>query len=164
MKILKKVISAIVALAFVIICCPVSLYAKGGGHSGYSGAKSSGSYKNSSGGYKSSSSSYKTSLPKTYTPKSNKSNSSTGTKVNGYSRKDGTYVRPHYRSSPDNDKSNNFGQPSGGQRQEYKTNSTLPTYKHDYNKDGLTNARGKDDDSDLFPDNIDRAPYNPNKY
>lgn len=30
------------------------------------------------------------------------------TYVNGYRRKDGTYVRPHYRSTPDNSFSNNW--------------------------------------------------------
>ncbi len=29
--------------------------------------------------------------------------------VNGYSRQDGTYVQPHYRSAPDGDSSNNYG-------------------------------------------------------
>lgn len=31
-------------------------------------------------------------------------------KVEGYHRKDGTYVRPHYRSNPDGIKSNNFSE------------------------------------------------------
>jgi hypothetical protein len=29
--------------------------------------------------------------------------------VNGYTRKDGTYVQPHYRSAPDSVKWNNYG-------------------------------------------------------
>lgn len=28
--------------------------------------------------------------------------------VNGYDRKDGTYVEPHYRSAPDSTRNNNF--------------------------------------------------------
>ena len=29
--------------------------------------------------------------------------------VDGYNRKDGTYVEPHHRSSPDSSKNNNYG-------------------------------------------------------
>jgi hypothetical protein len=29
--------------------------------------------------------------------------------VNGYTKSNGTYVQPHYRSSPDSIKSNNYG-------------------------------------------------------
>ncbi|MFA6280231.1 MAG: hypothetical protein WC612_05520 [Bdellovibrionales bacterium] len=29
--------------------------------------------------------------------------------VNGYSRQDGTYVEPHYRSAPDGNPYNNYG-------------------------------------------------------
>ena len=32
-------------------------------------------------------------------------------RVNGYYRKDGTYVRPHYRSSPDGNPYNNYSYP-----------------------------------------------------
>jgi hypothetical protein len=85
-------------------------------------------------------------------------------KVDGYYRKDGTYVRPHYRSSPDDDKSNNFGQPSNEQRQEYKASSTLPTYKYDFDKDGIRNAQDKDDDNDGVSDNNDKAQYNPDEF
>jgi hypothetical protein len=38
--------------------------------------------------------------------------------VRGYYRKDGTYVRPHYRSKPDGIKSNNYSYP--GNRNPYK--------------------------------------------
>jgi hypothetical protein len=31
-----------------------------------------------------------------------------GNYVNGYTRKDGTYVQPHYRSAPDNNRYNNY--------------------------------------------------------
>ena len=164
--------SLVVLFSFVILYPSSLLYAKSGGRSSFSGYKSSGGlkglggYKSSSGGYKSSGSSYKSSSPKIYTPKSSKSSisdSSTGTKVKGYYRKDGTYVRPHYRSNPDSDKSNNFGKPSSEQRQEYKSSSILPTYKYNYDKDGLSNAHDKDDDNDFVLDNNDKAPYNPKK-
>ena len=29
--------------------------------------------------------------------------------VSGYSRKDGSYVKPHYRSAPDGNPNNNYG-------------------------------------------------------
>lgn len=29
--------------------------------------------------------------------------------VDGYTRKDGTYVAPHYRTTPDNTRANNYG-------------------------------------------------------
>lgn len=38
-------------------------------------------------------------------------------RVRGYHRSDGTYVRPHYRSSPDSSRSNNFSYP--GNRNPY---------------------------------------------
>lgn len=91
--------------------------------------------------------------------------SSPGTvKVDGYTRNDGTYVRPHYRSSPDGDKSNNFGQPSSEQRQEYKSSSTLPTYKYDFDSDGVRNSQDTDDDNDGVLDNSDKSQYNSNEF
>lgn len=32
-----------------------------------------------------------------------------GTRVDGYIRQDGTYVAPHYRSTPDSSRMNNYG-------------------------------------------------------
>ena len=32
-------------------------------------------------------------------------------KVNGYTRRDGTYVQPHYRTRPDNNPNNNYSSP-----------------------------------------------------
>jgi len=168
MNIVLKFSCALVLFSTLITSQISFVEARSSGRSGFSSYKSSGSkglgsYKHSSGGHKSSSSSYKISSPKTYTPKSSKSSSSTGTKVKGYYRKDGTYVRPHSRSSPDSDKSNNFGVPSSSQRKEYKSSSTLPTHKYDYDKDGIRNATDKDDDNDRVLDNADKAQYNPNK-
>jgi opacity protein-like surface antigen len=50
--------------------------------------------------------------------------------VNGYFRRDGTYVQPHYRSSPDGNPSNNWStrgnvNPYTGQ---YGTHQPLPPY------------------------------------
>ncbi len=85
-------------------------------------------------------------------------------KVRGYYRKDGTYVRPHYRSKPDNDKSNNYGKPSYQQQKEYKDSTVLPTYKYDYDTDGLPNRLDQDSDNDLIYDQYDKSPYNPKEY
>lgn len=84
--------------------------------------------------------------------------------VKGYYRKDGTYVRPHHRSSPDGDLSNNYGRPSYQQQQQYKNSPVLPTYKYDYDNDGITNQHDYDDDNDGVSDNYDSRPYNPKIY
>lgn len=68
--------------------------------------------------------------------------------VNGYYRKDGTYVRPHYRSNPDGIKSNNYGSPSSSQRKAYQNLPVLPTYKYDQDSDGIANQYDYDDDND----------------
>lgn len=81
-------------------------------------------------------------------------------KVDGYYRRDGIYVRPHYRSAPDDDLSNNYGQPSYGQRKEYENSPVLPTYKYDYDNDGIENRRDLDDDNNGVQDNYDREQYN----
>lgn len=75
--------------------------------------------------------------------------------VKGYYRKDGTYVRPHYRSSPDSTKSNNYGKASNSQRQEWSGLSELPSYKNDYDGDGITNKNDSDDDNDGIGDDYD---------
>jgi hypothetical protein len=55
---------------------------------------------------------------------------SADTYVNGYTRKDGTYVAPHHRSSPDNSKLNNWN--SQGNTNPYTgaqgTQNPYPTY------------------------------------
>ena len=65
--------------------------------------------------------------------------------VNDYYRKDGTHVQGHHRSTPDNDRSNNYG-PS-------KNN-------HDYDGDGIKNKYDRDDDNDGVNDNQDHRQYN----
>ena len=81
-------------------------------------------------------------------------------KVKGYYRKNGTYVRPHYRSKPDGKKSNNYGSPSYQQRKQYQNSPTLPTYKYDYDEDGIPNYLDKDSDNDGAWDDYDKSPYN----
>lgn len=79
--------------------------------------------------------------------------------VKGYYRKDGMYVRPHYRSAPDGDKSNNYGSASSQQRQQYRGYTTLPSYNNDYDNDGTANRNDKDDDNDDISDNSDSSQY-----
>ena len=80
--------------------------------------------------------------------------------VNGYYRADGTYVRPHYRTSPDNSIANNYGHPSYKQIQQYGNSAVIPTYLYDFDSDGITNQYDYDDDNDGFADSYDNAPYN----
>lgn len=68
--------------------------------------------------------------------------------VKGYYRSDGTYVRPHIRSAPDNYKWNNYG-PS--QRDEDLMNPRA----RDYDKDGVPNYLDTDDDNDGIYDDWD---------
>ena len=72
--------------------------------------------------------------------------------VKGYYRKDGTYVRPHVRSSPDSRRDNNYG-PS-------KRDSELMNPRsRDYDKDGTPNYLDSDDDNDGLLDNNDNSQY-----
>lgn len=72
--------------------------------------------------------------------------------VKGYYRKDGTYVRPHVRSSPDSYKWNNYG-PS-------KSDNELMNPKlRDYDRDGTPNYLDKDDNNNGIFDDLDRKQY-----
>lgn len=73
--------------------------------------------------------------------------------VHGYYRKDGTYVRPHVRSSPNSYKWDNYG-PS-------RSDSELmnPTVR-DNDSDGTPNYLDRDDDNDGFSDDADENQYN----
>lgn len=79
--------------------------------------------------------------------------------VKGYYRKDGTYVRPHHRSSPDSDLSNNYGRASSQQRQQYQGYTSLPSYNNDYDNDGVANRNDRDDDNDGIGDKYDSGQY-----
>ncbi len=70
--------------------------------------------------------------------------------VDGYTRRDGTYVRPHVRSAPDSSRENNYG-PSQYYGQ--------PPGQRDHDGDGLANRYDKDDDNDGIKDNRDRSQY-----
>lgn len=84
-----------------------------------------------------------------------------GTYVQGYQRADGTYVRPHYRTYPDDYIDNNYGLPSPRQAEQFKNYAVLPTYMYDFDSDGITNQYDLDDDNDGVNDNFDKAQYNP---
>lgn len=70
--------------------------------------------------------------------------------VNGYYRKDGTYVQGHYRTTPDSDQSNNYGRPSAQDRRD----NTSP-YPRDQDGDGISNQYDYDDDNDGISDQYD---------
>ena len=72
--------------------------------------------------------------------------------VKGYYRKDGTYVRPHYRSARDSYKWNNYG-PSR------TSNELLNPRLRDYDRDGVPNYLDRDDDNDGRHDDSDRSQY-----
>jgi hypothetical protein len=72
--------------------------------------------------------------------------------VDGYYRSDGTYVRPHYRSSPDDSISNNYG-PSTN------SNQLLNPRSRDYDRDGTSNYLDLDSDNDGYMDEYDSNPY-----
>jgi len=74
--------------------------------------------------------------------------------VRGYYRRDGTYVRPHIRSSPDNYRWNNYG-PS---RRSYEL---MNPRARDYDRDGTPNYLDMDSDNDGIADDFDRYPYSP---
>jgi hypothetical protein len=75
--------------------------------------------------------------------------------VRGYIRSDGTYVRPHYRSSPDSYKWNNYG-PSRNSQQ------LLNPRSRDYDRDGIPNYLDRDSDNDSILDDHDPNPYGTN--
>ena len=72
--------------------------------------------------------------------------------VDGYFRSDGTYVRPHIRSSPDSSISNNYG-PS-----QYDYQLMNPRSR-DYDSDGTSNYLDYDSDNDGIYDDNDSNPY-----
>ena len=72
--------------------------------------------------------------------------------VDGYIRRDGTYVKPHIRSSPDSSRWNNFG-PSTNPSQDYNP------YSRDWDGDGQANMFDMDDDNDGMLDDYDSSQY-----
>lgn len=74
--------------------------------------------------------------------------------VKGYYRKDGTYVRPHIRSSPNQYKWDNYG-PSRNDSQLMNPRS------RDSDNDGTPNYLDRDDDNDGRLDDSDSRQYTP---
>jgi len=64
--------------------------------------------------------------------------------VNGYYRKDGTYVQPYVRSSPDTFKWNNYGSKSNSGSSSYGYSNP---YNRDSDKDGIYNQYDIDDNN-----------------
>jgi len=66
--------------------------------------------------------------------------------VRGYYRRDGTYVRGHYRSNPDGIKWNNYGRSRS-------TSDLYNPYGRDSDRDGLPNYMDMDDNNNgIFDD------------
>lgn len=72
--------------------------------------------------------------------------------VRGYYRRDGTYVRPYVRSSPDSYRWNNYG-PSRDSSQLMNPRS------RDADGDGISNYLDTDDDNDGVLDDSDASQY-----
>lgn len=72
--------------------------------------------------------------------------------VRGYYRKNGTYVQPYIRSSPDSSRSNNYG-PSQDPSQ------FLNPRSRDADADGVPNYLDRDDDNDGVSDDSDSSQY-----
>lgn len=72
--------------------------------------------------------------------------------VEGYYRKDGTYVRPHIRSNPDGVKWNNYG-PS------QRSSELMNPWSRNYDQDGTPNYLDFDSDNDGWMDDYDSNPY-----
>lgn len=68
--------------------------------------------------------------------------------VKGHVRKDGTYVQPHTRSSPNSQKSDNLGTSSAQDR-----SFGNPSTNRDSDGDGISNRFDTDDDNDGTLDN-----------
>lgn len=83
------------------------------------------------------------------------------TRVRGYYRSDGTYVRPHVRSNPNSTTADNYG-PS--RSSPYYSNSLtdlsqVSPYTRDSDRDGIANMYDGDDDNDGVSDIYDRSQY-----
>jgi len=72
--------------------------------------------------------------------------------VDGYYRNDGTYVRPHIRSSPNQNKWDNYG-PS------QNDSELMNPRSRDYDSDGTPNYLDTDDDNDGTTDDYDGSQY-----
>ncbi len=72
--------------------------------------------------------------------------------VRGYYRSDGTYVRPHIRSSPNQSRSDNYGSSNSD-------SELMNPRSRDNDGDGTPNYLDNDDDNDGVSDNNDSSQY-----
>lgn len=72
--------------------------------------------------------------------------------VKGYTKKDGTYVQPYVRSSPDSYRYNNYGPSSGSS--EY-----MNPRARDNDASGMPNYLDRNDDNDAYQDDNDSNQY-----
>ena len=71
--------------------------------------------------------------------------------VQGYTRRDGTYVAPHQRTSPDHNPYNNYSFPGNYNPNTGRTTPGNPdTYLRRYNNQDLGRSSGGFGNSDLF--------------
>jgi len=68
--------------------------------------------------------------------------------VRGYIRRDGTYVKPYTRSSPNNSRSDNYG----SERRRSSSDGYSSPYTRDSDGDGISNQFDYDDDNDGVSD------------
>lgn len=72
--------------------------------------------------------------------------------VDGYYRSNGTYVRPHVRSSPNSTRMDNYGPSTNGSQ-------LMNPRSRDYDGDGTSNYMDGDDDNDGIGDDLDTSQY-----
>ncbi|MBI4403857.1 MAG: hypothetical protein HY537_06845 [Deltaproteobacteria bacterium] len=77
--------------------------------------------------------------------------------VKGYHKRNGTWVKSHMRSNPDQHKWNNLG-PSNRRHSESYGGFNVPRFK-DRDGDGIANQFDFDDDNDGIADDFDSSQY-----
>ncbi|GAM99112.1 hypothetical protein U91I_02752 [alpha proteobacterium U9-1i] len=82
-------------------------------------------------------------------------------RVRGHYRSDGTYVRPHVRSAPNNTTTDNYGpsRSSPYYSRGLADLSQVPPSTRDADRDGVANLYDADDDNDGIGDDRDRTQY-----
>ncbi len=78
------------------------------------------------------------------------------TYVQGYMKRDGTYVQGHTRSAPNATRSDNYG--SAPRSQNSFGSSYSSPYSRDKDRDGISNQYDNDDDNDGKSDDYDSNP------
>lgn len=82
------------------------------------------------------------------------------TYVSGYTKKNGTYVQPHVRSSPNATKTDNYGPARSSKASGASTYAPayVSPYSRDKDNDGVSNQYDQDDDNDGANDDYDSTP------